>query len=74
MAWAIVHNPVDRDLTDVQLVLTTGQPVSFVIDLYVPRHVTRTVVQEEVRAGQRRARSRWPRGRPCHARPRSPQP
>jgi hypothetical protein len=51
MAWAIVHNPVDRDLTDVQLVLTTGQPVSFVIDLYVPRHVTRTVVQEEVRAG-----------------------
>lgn len=51
MAWAIVHNPVDRDLHDVQLVLTTGQPVSFVIDLYVPRHVTRTVVQEEVRTG-----------------------
>lgn len=51
MAWAIVHNPVDRDLDDVQLVLTTGQPVSFVIDLYVPRHVARTVVEEEVRAG-----------------------
>ncbi|MCB9628204.1 MAG: hypothetical protein H6725_12590 [Sandaracinaceae bacterium] len=51
MAWAIVHNPVDRDLEDVQLVLTTGQPVSFVIDLYVPRHVTRAVVQEEVRTG-----------------------
>ncbi|MCB9661714.1 MAG: hypothetical protein H6726_28975 [Sandaracinaceae bacterium] len=51
MAWAIVHNPVDRDLEGVQLVLTTGQPVSFVIDLYVPRHVTRAVVQEEVRAG-----------------------
>ncbi len=51
MAWAIVHNPVDRDLQDVELVLTTGQPVSFVIDLYVPRHVTRAVVEEEVRGG-----------------------
>lgn len=50
MALGIVHNPVDEDLEDVQLTLTTGQPVSFVIDLYHPRQVTRAVVEEEARA------------------------
>ena len=50
MALAIVHNPVDEDLEDVDLTLTTGQPVSFVIDLYHPRMVERPVVEEETRA------------------------
>jgi hypothetical protein len=52
MAWGIVHNPVEEDLDDLALVLTTGQPVSFVIDLYNPKSVTRAVVEEESRATQ----------------------
>ncbi len=50
MAWAIVHNPADEDLTDIDLTLTTGQPVSFVIDLYNPKNVRRAVVEEQTRA------------------------
>lgn len=50
MAWGIVHNPVEEDLDDLALVLTTGQPVSFVIDLYNPKSVRRAVVEEEDRA------------------------
>lgn len=52
MAWGIVHNPVEEDLDDLALVLTTGQPVSFVIDLYNPKSVTRAIVEEESRATQ----------------------
>jgi hypothetical protein len=51
MAWGIVHNPADEDLEDIELVLTTGQPVSFQIDLYNPKLVERAVVEEESRAG-----------------------
>ncbi|MBX3275677.1 MAG: hypothetical protein KF729_35785 [Sandaracinaceae bacterium] len=51
MAWAIVHNPVDEALEGVALTLTTGQPISFVIDLYQPKHVARAVVEETSRAG-----------------------
>jgi hypothetical protein len=50
MAWAIVHNPADEDLTDIALTLTTGQPVSFVIDLYNPKNIRRAVVEEQTRA------------------------
>lgn len=49
MAWGIVHNPSDEDLEGVELVLTTGQPVSFVIDLYQPKHVTRATLAEKDR-------------------------
>ncbi|MGE0784091.1 MAG: hypothetical protein AB7S26_00285 [Sandaracinaceae bacterium] len=49
MAWAIVHNPIDEDLEGVELTLTTGQPMSFVIDLYRPRHVARAVLEESDR-------------------------
>ncbi|MCV7192935.1 DUF4139 domain-containing protein [Mycolicibacterium brumae] len=48
-AMGIVHNPLDEDLDDVELTLTTGQPVSFDIDLYQARQVRRTVVQERDR-------------------------
>ena len=51
MAWGIVHNPADEDLEAIDLVLTTGQPVSFVIDLYHPRSVRRAVVEEATRGG-----------------------
>jgi hypothetical protein len=50
MAWGIVHNPADEDLEGISLVLTTGQPVSFVIDLYNPKNVRRAVVEEQDRA------------------------
>ena len=50
MAWGIVHNPADEDLDQISLVLTTGQPVSFVIDLYNPKNVQRAVVEERERA------------------------
>ena len=50
MAWGIVHNPADEDLEDIDLTLTTGQPVSFTIDLYNPRNVQRAVVEETSRA------------------------
>jgi hypothetical protein len=49
MGWGIVHNPADEDLDDIELTLTTGQPVSFVIDLYQPVMVERAVVEAELR-------------------------
>ncbi|AKF09100.1 hypothetical protein [Sandaracinus amylolyticus] len=49
-AWAIVHNPLDEDVEDVALTLTTGQPISFDIDLYRPKTVQRVVVEESSRA------------------------
>lgn len=49
-AWAIVHNPLDEDAKDVALTLTTGQPISFSIDLYHPKLVERVVVEESSRA------------------------
>ncbi len=48
-AWGIVHNPADEDLEDLELTLTTGQPVSFLIDLYTPKNVRRVVVEETSR-------------------------
>jgi hypothetical protein len=49
MAWGIVHNPADEDLAGIDLTLTTGQPVSFTIDLYNPKNVRRVVVEETSR-------------------------
>ena len=70
MAWGIVHNPVDEDLDDVTLVLTTGQPISFVIDLYNAKRVQRTVVEETSRVAAAPTHyERAPRARsaPMHA-------
>lgn len=50
VAMAIVHNPVDEELSDVELILTTGQPVSFDIDLYHGKWIQRTLVDETDRA------------------------
>ena len=49
IATGIVHNPIDEDLTDVEATLTTGQPISFDIDLYHSRLVQRAVVEESER-------------------------
>ncbi|HTM85253.1 MAG TPA: hypothetical protein VL179_10220, partial [Mycobacterium sp.] len=54
-AMGIIHNPVDEDLADVEVTLTTGQPISFDIDLYHPRHVQRAVVAEQRRLASPRA-------------------
>ena len=54
-AMGIVHNPIDEDLTDVALTLTTGQPISFDIDLYHGRRVRRAVVQETERVARPKA-------------------
>lgn len=70
MALGVVHNPADEDLEDVELTLTTGQPVSFVIDLYHPKNVERTVVEEQTRAAA--APTRFERAVP--ARPPAPAP
>lgn len=73
LAWGIVHNPADEDLDDLDLTLTTGQPVSFDIDLYHPRNVRRVVVEESSRALAaaptqfERARSAPPPARPASA-------
>jgi len=48
-AMGIVHNPVDEDLTDIALTLTTGEPVSFDIDLYESKLAHREVVEESRR-------------------------
>ena len=45
--WAIVENTSDTDWKDVSLTLVSGQPISFVQDLYTPMYVTRQVVQPE---------------------------
>ncbi|MGV0697523.1 hypothetical protein [Mycolicibacter sinensis] len=58
IATGIIHNPIDEDLTDVAVTLTTGQPISFDIDLYHGRQVQRVVVEESERiAAPRRAQS-----------------
>lgn len=39
--WAIVENTTDQDWTGVRLSLVSGQPVSFIQDLYTPYYVNR---------------------------------
>lgn len=54
VATGIIHNPVDEDLTDIEVTLTTGQPISFDIDLYHGRQVRRPVVEESERVAEPR--------------------
>jgi len=49
VAMGIIHNPLDEDLTEVEVTLTTGQPLSFDVDLYSARRVRRTVREERDR-------------------------
>ena len=42
--WAVVDNTSDEDWEGVALTLVAGLPVSFMHDLYTPRHVRRPVV------------------------------
>ena len=43
--WALVENPTESDWTNVELSLVSGQPISFVQDLYTPLYISRPVVQ-----------------------------
>ena len=42
--WAIVENTTDRDWQDVDLSLVSGQPISFIQDLYTPLYIERPEV------------------------------
>jgi len=41
--WAIVENTSDADWTDVQLSLVSGQPISFIENLYTPLYLPREI-------------------------------
>ena len=51
--WAIVENTTDQDWRDIALSLVSGQPISFVMDLYTPLFAERPVVVPELYASLR---------------------
>jgi hypothetical protein len=51
--WAIVENPSDEDWNDVGMVLVSGRPISFQMDLYQPLYVPRPMVEPELFASLR---------------------
>ncbi len=46
--WAIVENTTDEDWRSVRLTLASGQPISFVMDLYRPLYIRRPEVSPQV--------------------------
>jgi hypothetical protein len=46
--WALVENPTDEDWKDVRMVLISGRPISFQMDLYQPLYVPRPEVVPEL--------------------------
>ena len=51
--WAVVENPTDEDWKDVRMVLVSGRPISFKMDLYQPLYVPRPTVEPELFASLR---------------------
>ena len=51
--WAVVENPTDEDWKDVHMVLVSGRPISFRMDLYEPLYVPRPLVEPELFASLR---------------------
>ncbi|MCK4274884.1 MAG: DUF4139 domain-containing protein, partial [Phycisphaerae bacterium] len=51
--WAIVENTTDADWNQVQLVLVSGRPISFIQDLYTPLYLSRPVVRPKLYASLR---------------------
>src|SRR5690606_22522819 len=45
--WAILDNPTDVDLVDVDVAFVAGQPISFITSLFDPVYVTRARVEPE---------------------------
>jgi hypothetical protein len=46
--WAIVENTSEIDWNDIELTLVSGQPISFVMNLYEPLFVQRPEVRQEL--------------------------
>jgi hypothetical protein len=51
--WALVENTSDDDWNKVRMVLVTGRPISFQMDLYQPLYVPRPTVEPELFASLR---------------------
>jgi hypothetical protein len=51
--WAIVENTSDDDWNNVRMVLVSGKPISFRMDLYAPLYVPRPLVEPELFASLR---------------------
>lgn len=51
--WAIVENQTDNDWNKVSLTLVSGQPISFIQNLYQPLYIPRPVVEPELFASLR---------------------
>lgn len=47
-AWALLDNPTNFDLENVQVSLVAGNPISFITNLYEPRYVQRELVDVAV--------------------------
>lgn len=62
-AFALLHNPTDEAIDGAEVVLTTGEPQSFSLELHRPTQITRAVVQETQRGG--RAPARYERAKPA---------
>jgi hypothetical protein len=45
--WAILDNPTDMDLVDVDVAFVAGQPISFITSLFDPVYVARVRVEPE---------------------------
>ena len=51
--WAIVENTSDDDWNDVRMVLVSGRPISFKMDMYEPLYIPRPTVEPELFASLR---------------------
>lgn len=51
--WAVVENPTDEDWQQVQVMLVSGRPISFLMDLYTPLYLSRPKVDLELFASLR---------------------
>jgi hypothetical protein len=52
-AWALIENVGDEDWNDVKIVLVSGRPISYQMDLYPPLYVPRPIVEPELFASLR---------------------
>jgi hypothetical protein len=52
-SWAVVENTSDDDWKDVRMMLVSGRPISFQMDLYQPLYVPRPTVEPELFASLR---------------------
>jgi hypothetical protein len=51
--WALVENTSDDDWNDVRMVLVSGKPISYQMNLYEPLYIPRPVVEPELFASLR---------------------